>query len=169
MPATMKVVEATGDGLRRIATSVNILGVDGFTLTDTNFDAYPIRVLPTSGISTSYERWFRFEFSGTYQVVNDFRFWMPGLTVNAGWTLLWGIADTFSRPTNSDSVIAVNPVPVLDPGIENLPPGMVDDPVLPLTRDASAWLVLQASVEQDAQHGQLVDGGLTYQFTWAEY
>jgi hypothetical protein len=118
MPATMRVVEATGDGLRRIATSVNILGVDGFTLTNTNFDAYPIRVVPTSGISTSYERWFRFEFSGKYQVVNDFRFWMPGLAVNPGWTLRWGVAEVFSPPTSSDSVIALDSVPTSDPGVE---------------------------------------------------
>jgi hypothetical protein len=46
---------------------------------------------------------------------------------------------------------------------------MVDDPVLPGTRDATVWVVLQASVEQDAHINELMTGGLIYEFSWAEY
>lgn len=169
MAATMKVVEATGDGLRRIATTVNLLGVDGFSLTDTNYEAYPIKVRSTSAFTNTYERWIRFEFSGPYEAVGDFRFWMPNLVIPDGWILAWGITDTFARPTSGDSIIAVNPIPTVDPGSQNVPSGTVENPVLPNTRDVTAWLVLQASVVQDAVSEVLMTGGLTYEFTWAEY
>ena len=170
MTAVLTVVEATGvNSTRRAATSVELLGVDGFSMNPTTYLTYPLRPVPSSGITNTYERWFRFEFSGAYMSVSDLHFWLPSSTLGTGWDLRWGTTDTYAVPTNSDSSVAVNPVPSADPGVPNI--DFLDSPsegILPGTQDVTVWLVLQASATKDASD-LLASAGLDYELTWLEY
>lgn len=169
MTATLTVVEATGpNSTRRAATSIELLGVDGFSINSTTYLAYPLRTIPSSGITNTYERWFRFEFSGSYMDVSDLRFWLSS-ALGTGWDLRWGTTDVYRAPTNSDSDIATNSVPMSDPGVSNL--NLLDNPaggILPGTTSISWWLVLQASATGDADT-LLASSGLDYEVAWLEY
>lgn len=169
MTATLTLVEGSGFGQRRAVTSIQLLGVDGFDQGAQDYLTYPVIVVPTSGLVTTYERWFRFEFSGSYSSVSDLRFWAPGLVVNNGWTLNWGLADEYRQPAGSQSDVAVSAVPTGDPGSPNLDFVDAPDDLLNLeTRNATQWIVLQAVASQDAP-ALLSASSVSYELAWLEY
>lgn len=89
----------------------------------------------------SYERWIRVRFEQPFSYITGLRFWAPNLVIPDGWSLLWGLSDTYHQPTNAVSSIAVHDVPTSDPGAPNCGPA----PIGTGTR-YSAWIVLQARV-----------------------
>lgn len=104
----------------------------------------PLRGPSDGTLAYSCERWLSFRFIAPFTAVTALRFWIDNLNLAPGWTLLYGLSDTYRNPATSRSAIAVHPLPITDPGIGNMPPviGGTSDPFTD-----SAYLVLQASWE----------------------
>lgn len=100
-----------------------------------------------SGVLYTYERWIRIRFDPKFNTVKGFRFWAPNMTaLPDGWTVNYGTATEFQTPANTESSIAVTPVPTSDPGSAS--PNAGGEARLAGTgTQYSDWIVLQASVD----------------------
>jgi len=88
------------------ATNWNLMSVDQYDSTGTDYQDYPIQV-PSSGTNYSYERWMRLRFSGTFNKIENIKAWhSAGTLSDANLDLKAGVTDTGVTPTNSESSIA---------------------------------------------------------------
>ncbi len=87
-----------------------------------NFDDYPITVSDTADAGNSYEVWFRFRFTGSYNIVENVQFWIATFADPAdGVTINWSGTETaYATPTTDDSAVAITAMPTSDPGTANV-------------------------------------------------
>lgn len=176
MVATVSCLEYTQDPpglIKATAGFIHILQDDDFSGTLRGFTRSPIRPRVDGAPAYSMERWIRFRFAQPFTQVFDFFFYMPDLEVPEGWSLNYGTAQAYQTPSASSSSIATGPVPTTKPERPNC--GGVE----PLDGDVerySDWIVLQASVRDDAPVGPMLGFDavtkqplpLQYRFDWTE-
>lgn len=174
---TMQEAIGSAMALKSVGGHVHLLGQDAFS-TDTDI-GYVDFALIANGLHTgtirSYERWVRVQFTPPFNTVRSFRFWVTNLgTVPSGWTVRWGTSSTYHTPVNSGSSIAVNTVPITDPGSANC--GGTNRLVGTGTQ-YSDWIVLQAKADLTIVTspgpilGYQASGAaiqLDYKFAWIE-
>lgn len=173
--ATLQIIERYGDAVYdRIAltTFIDLLASD--QPSSVGFQSSPLSVSNDGSTVYSYERWIRLQFVLDDELdpveIANVRVWFPSLALEDGWSLKYGIADTYQQPTRSPSSIAATPAPTTDPGLESMfeNTGSVGERVC-------QYLVLQASVSGDAPTGPMqgLDGEdepvpLNYHIAWTE-
>lgn len=142
MTAVVDVVEHTARG-PQAASEIMLLALDApsieFPVDPARWD-WPLRAPSDGTAALSCERWLQVRFRPSYRRITRCRFWIEGYAPNPGWTVLYGLSDTYRKPSTSRSAIAVNELPAADPAIPNLNPATI---VGPLT-STSPFLVLQA-------------------------
>lgn len=82
-----------------------------------NYTTYPIQ----AG-SNSYEVWLRLHFTGTFNKVQNIKFWKSAGSLGVGCTLLWasGGYQTYAQGTTATSSKATYAVPVAQPATANV-------------------------------------------------
>jgi len=105
----------------------NTVSVTESTPTNLNFgstDATDLVALtyPITAGSNAYEKWIKFDFSGTFTSISNLQFWKSVGTYVSEEAIKWkGNNQTvFATPTVSDSSVATADVPVADPGTANV-------------------------------------------------
>lgn len=99
-----------------------------------------------SGIAYTYERWVRVEFSGSFNTLRSFRFWVPNLKPVTGWTFKYGTTTTYQAPVNTASSVATLQVPTSDPG-SSAPNAGGAQRLFGTGLFYSDWIVMQASAD----------------------
>lgn len=91
------------------ASNVNVMAIDAYDDTGTVYAQHPIPV-PETGTNYSYERWMRLKFDGTFNQIDNIKFWMeswvksdPNLEINGG------VTENFTDPVNTASAVATSP------------------------------------------------------------
>jgi hypothetical protein len=169
--ATVEIMEAIGYGpdSETLAQSpINLIAVDRhsdiFAQLQRNADGTAVY---------SCERWLRLRFTGGSIAASAVRFWIPNLSPRPGWALYYGKSETYRKPTNVRSDIAIFPVPTADPGYDapNLFPFAVSTSVeLDTTAtftQYSPWLVLQTQWQAD-NDDTFQDTEWEFDFAWDE-
>ena len=91
------------------ATNLNLMSVDAYDATGTDYTQYPIAV-PETGTAYSYERWVRLKFSDTFNQIDNIKIWLDSWTKSdPNLELYAGVTDTFSDPVNTQSTVATIP------------------------------------------------------------
>jgi hypothetical protein len=139
---------------------IHLLRVDGHSTTSAIYRDSPLEANSDMTPGYSMERWIRICIESPFETISNVRFWIPGLTLGIGWTLRYGIHETYCQPTSSESVYMVYTIPSERPVVPNILDDEIDGPG-PWT---SPWIVIQASVDGDAAPGPImgfdVDTGL---------
>lgn len=175
MTAVAELVQqiGTAPGVDIVTPYLNLHRTDSYSLTQTSYIDEAIQVRSDGAPTYSYERWCRIRFTPPFDQVREMRFWATNLIIRNGWTVKWGTTSTFHNPTNSLSTYAVNLLPATDPGISA--PNIGGAAQLGTAVRYSDWIVIQASVNGDAETGPV--GGfdmsnhpqvITYHFAWTE-
>lgn len=158
MSTQVDILEAIGYGPddESVASAINLLGLDAHSDI-----VATIRRDPTGRPVYSYERWLRMRFQQTEGSVGNIRFWIDNLAPGSGWSLLYGVTALYRKPVNTASVIAVEPVPTIDPG------GAAANVLRGFTSTYSPWIVLQACWSASGDAPMQIDA-LDYRFAWDE-
>lgn len=133
------------------------------------------RAAPLSaGRPCSFERWFRVRFEPPFTYIYALSFWVPNLTLPAGWVMTWGVSEEYQPPSQAASSIAVQDVPTGEPEVPNFA-------IRPLPDGSgiahSPWAVLQARLVGDVEAGPaIVEHGpevdlpvlIDYHLDWSE-
>lgn len=160
MPATFTWEETYGasPGTTTTTSYLHLLNVDAASGNATNYQNYPITV-PTSGNNYSYERWVRGRWTGTYNNIQNIKFWMSAGTLNTGWTVNAGVTTSYSTPVNTASSIANAAIPTSQASA--LTPNF--------SGGYSDYIVLQAVVASTAGPGDMAPSpGVTYSMSYDE-
>jgi len=108
--ATIMVCTGTNAATETAATNLNLMSIDAYDSTGTDYQSNKIRV-PESGTNYSYERWFRVKFTGTFNEIENVKVWHSAGTLgDANLDLKAGKTDTGATPTDSQSTIATTPL-----------------------------------------------------------
>lgn len=111
----------------------------------------------------SYERWIRLRFDPPIGGVSALKFWCDNYAPNPGWTVLWGMADIYQRPSGTASSYARAAIPTSVPANDNAGRYMSKSGMSVY----SGWIILQASwTGGDATEMQA--SPLNLRFTWQE-
>lgn len=171
MVATVELIERMRTGQEAVASYLHVLEIDAFSAGALNYGIHAIRADISGAPTYSMERWFRWRFEQPFTYIADVLFWTPGLTVPQGWTLLYGTSETFVQPTNAPSSIAVSALPMTKP----VSPNVGGVPPMDGTETRySDWIVLQASVNADADIGPMLGFmgndpvNIEYRLDWTE-
>jgi hypothetical protein len=112
---TIGAPAGTAQDLGSSGNLIDFKNVD--TIGTSDYSNYPV-----SAGQNSFEVWLRGHFSGTYNFIYDFRFWMSadfspntGLTVNCN-----SQQQVYGQPTNASSSIATSTIGTSDPGAANV-------------------------------------------------
>lgn len=143
----VEILEAIGYGPdSEISVSQTlILGVDIHSDRSQYSDTQRIKKAPHGQVAFSMERWLRMHFvAGDVAQISLLRFWVPNLAPTSEWDLQMGVASDYRKPRRTQSDIAINAIPLDDPGaatpnvfpIEGQDGGSVNE--------YSPWIVLQA-------------------------
>lgn len=137
---------------------VHLLSSDVASGNSTNYTNYPITV-PPSGSNYSYERFVRGKWTGTFNNIQNVKFWKSAGTPGTGWTLNAGATTTYVSPVNTSSGIASSAIPTSQGA------------GLTLTFDGtySAFAVVQAVVASTAGPGDCISSpGATFSLSYDE-
>ena len=104
--ATCKVRYGASPGTETTATNWNLMSTDAYDATGTDYQTNRISI-PTSGTNYSYERWFAIAFGGTFNLIENIKFYKSAGTLSdAALDLTAGTTDTYATPVNTDSTVA---------------------------------------------------------------
>jgi len=137
---------------------VHLLSADVASGNDTNYTNYPITV-PGAGDDYSYERYVRGKWTGTFNNIQNVKFWKSAGSPNTGWTINAGVTSGFSTPVDTASAIAAAAIPTSQGA------------GLTLTFDGtySQFAVMQAVVASTAGPGDMITSpGATYSLSYDE-
>lgn len=96
------------------ATNLNLMNNDSYDSTGTTYQTYPITV-PAASSAFSYERWIRGKFSGTFNQIDNMKFWKSAGTLSdAALIITAGISTTGVTPVVTDSTIATAAIPTAE-------------------------------------------------------
>lgn len=163
MTAVAELMETTSRG-SHVIDQVMLLALDA---PSTAFPAdpldwsWPLRAPSDGTEALSCERWLQMRFTPPFGAILNCRFWVPDYAPSPGWSMLWGVSDTYRNPSTSRSAIAVRPLPTTDPVIGNLGP-TIPGPAIGFT----LYLVLQASWRGDP--GLIQDPPAQVTISWEE-
>jgi hypothetical protein len=119
--------------------------------------ATALRVNDTGLPIYSCERWIQLDTETS--IADELRFWVADLDLQEGWSIRYGVTDTFAQPSLARSTVAINAVPTGDPVTSNLPAVGTSGTFV------SSWLVFQARYEGPAG-SSLQLSPLTLEFRW---
>lgn len=146
MAATLGFVEYLDDETTT-ATPTN-LNMGSTLAANISASLYPI----TAG-SSSYEKWIKLHFSGTFTRIENLQFWKSAGSYVTGESIVWeGEQTTYATPTNAASTIATTAVPTADPGTANVSIGGSLSGSLTAEGD-SDFIVLQTAITGAASAG----------------
>jgi hypothetical protein len=128
---------------------------------------YPIRRPSGGAAGMSCERWVRLRFEPFTGRLDQFRVWASNYAPGAGWSLNFGNALEYGRPSTSTSGFALFPVPTAHPLESNFAGSIIG------TGGAqpyySPWLVLQASWSAPGIPGPIQSEPIELFFSWADH
>lgn len=91
------------------ATNLNLMAVDAYDSTGTEYAQHPIPV-PETGTNYSFERWVRLRFDGTFNRIENIKLWMDSWTKSdPNLEIYGGVTENFRDPINTQSDIATQP------------------------------------------------------------
>lgn len=111
-----------------------------------DYTTAPVNITGSSALYTT-ERWVRVQFLAPFNSVENLRVWLnPATSPRPGWTIRFGITDTYATPINTASIVATSSLPTADPGpgVQDLIGSAYFDGSL--GDAASRWIVLQGVV-----------------------
>lgn len=163
MAATFSWIEYNANATdTSVPTNLNLGSTNAADLAPST---YPI----TAGTS-SYEKWIRGNWSGTFTRIENLQFWKSAGALNSWEHLLsnvttasYSATTTYVAPTNAASSIATLATPAADPAAANLGIGGSLTGSL-VAAGSSDFLVLQASIESDATPGAVTTKTFTLQY-----
>ncbi len=90
--------------------------------TAANYSSNPITAGDAADTGNSYEVWLRAHFTGTFNNIDNLRFFMStNFSPATGLSVKWdGETTTYATPTTDDSAVAVTAVPTSLPGTANV-------------------------------------------------
>ena len=96
------------------ATNLNLMNNDSYDSTGTDYQTYPITV-PSSFSAYSYERWIRAKFSGTFNQIDNMKFWKSdGTLSDANLSINAGVTTSGVTPVVTASSIATAAIPTVE-------------------------------------------------------
>jgi hypothetical protein len=91
--------------------NLNLMSTDAYDSTGTDYASAPITV-PGAGSAYSYERWFKFRFDGTFNLIDNCLFWKSAGSYSDGALIITaGTTDTGATPVNTNSTVATASIP----------------------------------------------------------
>jgi hypothetical protein len=95
------------------AANLNFMTADAYDSAGTDYQTYPITV-PAASTAYSYERWLRAHLSGTFNLINNMKFWKSAGTLSdAALAIKAGTSLTGVTPVVTVSTIATADVPTV--------------------------------------------------------
>jgi len=91
--------------------------------TASNYTTNPITAGDSANTGNSFEVWLRMHFTGTFNVIQNLRFWMStNFSPSTGISVKWkgNNQTSYATPTTNDSSVATTSVPTSDPGTANV-------------------------------------------------
>jgi len=145
------------------ATNWNLMSIDAYDSTGTDYQSNPITV-PDTGTAYSYERWMRLYFSGTFNLIDNIKVWhSAGTLSDSNLDLLAGVTTTAATPINTVSSVATTTLTSWDSETEALdltPTGGIS-----ASSGYSKYLVVQLSVPSTVTTaGDIGTQTLTFQY-----
>jgi len=170
MPASFTFAQTTGAGSGTradIGATGNVFNFkDVDDATPANYATNPIVGSDTADQGRSYEIYLQPHFTGTFNTINNLRFWMStdfspntGLAIKAK---MDGV-EAYTAPVKTDSAVAVDAIPTSDPGTANVSIG--GEVSGALTAEGYAdYIVLQLDVASTAAPGDTSLAEFTFMY-----
>jgi len=139
--ATWKVCTGANASTETASDYPSLMSTDAVD-TGTTYQSNKISI-PATGSNYSYERWLRFVFTGTFNLIDTIKFWKSAGTLSdANLTIKAGETDTGVTPVNTESTIATTAIPTTEgTAIDITPSNPIDS-----SGEKTDYLVMQLVV-----------------------